>query len=254
MINESKSIDILGLKPVSDSINKITTVSIDSAAAFLRLICRPAAEEFGLLLQDNVRSWRALNLAKITKKGEKKLDQHNYNDEDVHAHPRIVFGILDKGSWNDDDDIQDFWAGLLASSCTIEGNDDSNLIFIKLLSDLTKLQACILNYVCKTATKLATSTLFIYARSLTLSLETLIEITGETDIQRLDRELDHLREIGLIKGGFNALEPAINAEIEPSALALHMFVRCQGSRKSPIDYFGIQIPSAQVNQTSDEAS
>ena len=81
-----------------------------------------------------------------------------------------------------------------------------------------------------------------------MSLDKIIEVTGEDDIQRLDREIDHLREVGLINGGFDAYSPSISASIEPLGLALHMFVRCQGSRTSPIDFFDIQVPSKQVHE------
>lgn len=241
MTDGSKSDDILGIKPIAESINKVTTATVDGAAAFLSRICLPAAEEFGLLLRDRVRAWRASNIAEITKRAQEKLEQQGATD-DVHAHPRLVSSILEEGSWNDDACVQDLWAGLLSSSCTAEGDDDSNLLFVNLLADLTKLQARTLKYVCENATKLASPNSLIQAESLTLSLETLVEITGESDIQRLDRELDHLREVGLIDGGFNPRTASTDADIMPLALSLHMYVRCQGSRKSPILFFGVKVP------------
>lgn len=164
MSDESKSLDILGFKPVADSINKVATASVDGVSAFLSRICLPAAEEYGLLLQDVVRAWRASNISEIARKAKEKLEEHSPDDSNnAHAHPRVVFSILEHGSWNDDDYVQNFWAGLLASSCTDEGDDDSNLLFINLLADLTKLQARILDYVCRIATKLASPTSFMRA-------------------------------------------------------------------------------------------
>lgn len=248
MNDESKSLDVLGIKPVAESINKVTTATVDGAAAFLSRICLPAAEEFGLLLRDRVRAWRASNIAAITKRAQEKLDQEGAGD-DVHAHPRLVSNILEEGSWNDDSVVQDLWGGLLSSSCTEEGDDDSNLIFVALLSDLTKLQVRVLKHVCENASKVVSDNSLIHGDKLTLPLETLIEITGESDIHRLDRELDHLRELGLIEGGFSMFAVSKDAIATPTGLALHMYVRCQGSRKSPTDYFGLQVPAVKnVNE------
>ena len=64
-----------------------------------------------------------------------------------------------------------------------------------------------------------------------------VEAVGESDIQRLDRELDHLRELGLIDGGLEPGSPWIR--IRPTPLALHLYVRCRGSRLSPVEFFGL---------------
>ena len=55
---KSKSLDVLGIKPVSESINLVTKAAVDGASEFLRRICLPAASELGLLLQDKVSWWR----------------------------------------------------------------------------------------------------------------------------------------------------------------------------------------------------
>lgn len=68
-----------------------------------------------------------------------------------------------------------------------------------------------------------------------VSLTQLQEIAGVVDSHRLDRELDHLRALGLVDGGFNADE--FEAYLTPTALALHMFARGQGHRGDPVDYF-----------------
>jgi hypothetical protein len=64
--DESKSLDILGLKPYGDSVKVVTQAAVDGAAAYLGKICLPAAEEFGLLLKDKVSRWRAANAVSIT--------------------------------------------------------------------------------------------------------------------------------------------------------------------------------------------
>lgn len=78
---------------------------VDAAGAFLSRICLPAAEEFSLLLRDQVSSWRTLNAARIAQKAEKKLSELG-TTESKRAHPRLVWATLDNGSWNADDDLQ----------------------------------------------------------------------------------------------------------------------------------------------------
>ncbi len=96
-----KSLDVLGLKPVSEGIGTIAK----DAAEFLKLICCPAAEEFGLLLQDKVRYWRVKNLANIAQK-TKRIMTKQYSDINLIATPHIVHRILENGSWIDDDRIK----------------------------------------------------------------------------------------------------------------------------------------------------
>ena len=87
--------DILGVKSFGDAINTATKGLVNGAGAFLSRICLPASEEFGLFLKDKVSKWSGENALQI-----------------------------EKGSWVDDNKVQDMWAGLLASSCNEDGRDE----------------------------------------------------------------------------------------------------------------------------------
>jgi len=143
---------VLGIKPVGEAVNTLVKGTVDAAAAFLGRICLPAAEEFGLLLRDRVGHWRTRNLVKIAEKTERKV-ANNPNAPQVHAHPRIVHSALENGSWADTDELQEMWAGLLASACTVDGKDESNLMFVNLLSQLTSTQVKVLNHGCESSEK-----------------------------------------------------------------------------------------------------
>jgi len=124
---------------------------------------------------------------------------------------------------------------VLASSVSVDGEDDSNLLFTDLLGRLSKVQVIILNYSCETADKYHSRSGLIFAGGVSLSLKNLVDLSGTNDIHRIDRELDYLREVGLIRGGF---DPVIaDADISPNALALQMYVRGQGYVGSPTEYF-----------------
>lgn len=237
MTNDDKSIDLLGVKPIAKSIEKVTKGAVDGAAAFLSRICLPAAEEFGLLLQDKVSNWRAHNAISIIGKSEKLLDD-KLSKSVLHAHPRLVYAALENGSWSDDDHIQSFRAGLLASSCTADGADESNLIFINMLSQLTASQGAIIEYACLNCVKRVSPAGWLLSDdTLMIKLDELRALTGIDEFHRLDRELDHLRSLDLIHVGF--YEQHTDADLQPTPLCLQLFVRCQGYVGSPTDYFGI---------------
>lgn len=236
---KSHSLDVLGIKPIGDAVNTVVKGTVDGAAAFLGRICLPAAEEFGLMLRDRVSAWRASNVVRISEKAEQKLlSQPDYKKR--HAHPRLLSSIVENGSWADDNEIQDLWGGLLASSCTESGTDDSNVIFVNLLSQLTTVQARILKYACEHATLRATSAGWITAGYLPVTLDQLVEIAGTTDYHRLDRELDHLRALELLDENSGFQMETTNATITPSPLGLHLYVRCQGSVESPPTFFHVE--------------
>jgi hypothetical protein len=241
--DNTKSLDLLGIKPLADSLKISIQAVVDGVSAFLSRICLPAAEEFGLSIKDRVHLWRESNKVILLYKAEQKLNKFS-SEKGKHTHPRIVGEILNHGSWVEKEDIQNMWAGLLASSCTEDGQDDSNLIFISILRQLTSLQASLLNYCCENSKKMLSGAGWITAEEeLIVSLKKLHEITGCEDFHRLDRELDHLRSleligIGLGSGGFS--QDSTDADITPSGLALQMYVRCQGYIGPPNEYFCIE--------------
>jgi len=247
MPNESNSLDVLGIKPIADSVNTVTQGAVDGASAFLARICLPAAEEFGLLLKDHVSAWRANNAVKIATKAQALVEQQAVKVA-ISAHPRMIYATIENGSWAEEDLMQNFWAGLLASSCTPNGKDESNLIFINMLSQLTSSQAKLIKYVCENVGIYKSIAGWIGADNLFMEADELIKITGIEDLHQLDRELDHLRALELIRGGF-APESTI-ADVTPHALCLQLYVRSQGYVGSPIDYFGDRVRSTYVEPAS----
>lgn len=68
---KSRSLDILGIKPIGDAALHATKEGTGVLVALISRICYPAAKEFGLYFQDHVRHWRkenAENVARRTKK------------------------------------------------------------------------------------------------------------------------------------------------------------------------------------------
>jgi hypothetical protein len=235
--------DLLGIAPVGRAVERVTDSVLRGTDALLGRICLPAAEEFGLLLRDKVSGWRQQNVLSTVTKAQPLLEAAA--SENRHAPPRLIIESLNHASWADCEEVQQMWAGLLASSCTTDGNDDSNWIFINLLGQLTAVRAGILKTACEAAPKTVQPNGLIGAEALHRTAEELIALTGCADVQRIDRELDHLRVLGLIQFGFHAgFAKEALADIRPTALALHLYVRAQGSLQSPIEYFGLAADDA----------
>lgn len=248
MVEENKSLDVLGIKPIADSVNTVTKGTVDGASAFLSRICLPAAEEFGLLLKDKVSAWRAKNAIKIANKAQDILEK-NSPESVISAHPRIIYSTIEHGSWAEDDFMQNLWAGLLASSCTPDGRDESNIILINLLSQLTSSQAKIISYISENTNTYMGSSGFIASDKFCMKASKLHDVSGIEDIHQLDRELDHLRSLELINEGFNV--HSLNADVTPHSLCLQLYARSQGYVGSPIDFYEAkEKPKAQANQTA----
>ncbi|WP_024955852.1 Abi-alpha family protein [Sulfurospirillum arcachonense] len=242
------SLDILGVKPIAKSIEKTTEKALEGTGAFLSRICLPAAEEFGLLLQDKVKSWRAKNTRKILNLTEEKLAKQDLLNSNIKSHPLITWKILENSSWSTDDEIQNLWAGLLASSCTEDGLDDSNLVYINLLAQMTNSQVKILNFACEHAEIYKHENGLIQSKDLFLNTDELIEITGLTDIHDIDRDLDYMMNLGItgMLSGFQLIDnkslesKGLKARINPSALGIQLFVRSQGYLGNPLEYFNLE--------------
>jgi len=245
---EPHSLDILGIKPVGDAINTAVEATVKGAEAFLSRICLPAAEEFGLLLRDRVSHWRANHAARIAEKAEKLLTEKGAA-ENVRAHPRLVTSIIEQGSWADKDEVQAMWAGLLASSCTEDGADDSNLMFVNLLSQMTATGVRIIDRLCDEITKEVSPGGTIRAEATYFSIDNFMEAFGIKELHQLHRELEHLSALRLMWVEMpEVLDPKAweKAPMKqpmlygcPTPLALYLYVRCKGSNDSPAEYFGL---------------
>ncbi|MDQ7975925.1 Abi-alpha family protein [Paraburkholderia sp. SARCC-3016] len=236
----AEDLDPLGAKALSETAKIIVEKTTVGIGAFLGKVCMPAAEEFGLLLQDKVKSWRAANAAAVVEKARIILEQSR-GLNDIHVHPRLAGKIIDKSSWVNEGNLQDMWAGIFASSCTPSGTEDSNLIFITLLDQLTAGEARLIEFLCKNARVHSSEHRLVLAETQTyVSLDGLRNATGIDSASELDIAIDHLREVGLLhmSSGFNLnSSPAPVATLIPSALCLNLFARTQGFTGDPYDFY-----------------
>ena len=242
-MSDKNALDLLGIKGLSDSVKITTQGFIDGASAFLSRVCLPAAEELGLALRDRVSAWRARNAVRMLSKANTVHLSNNPNPAD-RLSPRLAHIAIEEASWIDDEQIQDMWSGLLASSASPQGHNDENLIFMSLLKQLSSLEVKILRFAVEQATKMASSHGLIMAQSVIVSTDKLPDLFDIQDLQRIDRELDHLRELGLIDHGGGIQAIGNYADLRPSPLAIHLYVRAQGSSLPPATYWNLPLPTS----------
>jgi hypothetical protein len=180
----------------------------------------------------------------VTAKAQEGFNRAGLRPGEVTVHPRLGIAIFDHSSWAEDEVLREMWAGLLVSSATPGGTDESNLMFTDLLSRLTSGQARLIDKVASNGEVGRTvAGLIVPMGAAFIPLKGLQAITGVADVQRLDREMDHLRALALLsdESGFQLDDRAPErqpqvAVVTPTSFALQMYARCHGSL-DPVEYF-----------------
>lgn len=237
--------DILGIKPIGETGLEVTKASIKVVSSFLELVFKPGLEELGFLIKDEVRLWRLNNIIKTLEKAQGKME-FDGKDLNLTANARVGLNIMESCSEVDNEELQDLWAGLFASSCTPDGKDDSNMNFVDLLRRMSSVEARIIDYACKNCTKFLYPNKLISAQGISVPFEKLVLIAKTDDIYRLDNELDHMRSIELLNpgyviedgGGFTVNDISLEANITPSPLALSLYFKTHSQDKTPIEFWG----------------
>ena len=163
---------------------------------------------------------------------------------ELKANPKVAIAVMENSSYEEDDTIQNMWAGLFVSSCTEDGKDDTNMVFVDLLKSLNSLEARILQYACNNATIEVFQNGLILGAKYLVSFKDITVITETDDMYVIDNCLDHLTQIGLLSescfgevSGFCATDETLQACITPSALGLSLYYKATGSKLSLLDFY-----------------
>jgi hypothetical protein len=210
------------------------------ALAFLSRISPTAIEEGGRLLREGLSNFRVASALEILLNAERMLS-FAANADRLRAPASIVLRILEDGSWADAESTQHLWAGLLVTSCSQGGRDESNLSFVNLLCQLTSSHVRLLGVACTKATKFMAGLERISSRPITLTGKQMSEITGSRDLIRIQRDLEYLTDLGLLttSSQTRAFTPVDGTEIAPTSLGLQLFARCSGHRGAAQEFYGV---------------
>lgn len=111
--------------------------AVTNLTDLLKKLAGPAFEELGAIFADNVRVYRVKNLLKTTEKTKRILLDAGLRPNPIPS--RLLLPILDTCSVEDNDDLQERWAGLLASAS--QETDSLSPSFIETLKQLTPEEA-----------------------------------------------------------------------------------------------------------------
>lgn len=243
--------DVLGIKAESESEARVETTkaAIKGVSSFLKMVFKPGLEELGYIIKDEIRYWRLNNILSMLNLAQGKME-FDGKEINLTANARVGLSIMEGSSEVENEELQDLWAGLFASSCTPDGKDDSNMNFVDLLRRMSSVEAKILDYACRNCNKYIYPNQLIVAEDITVPFDTLVKIAGTDDRYRLDSELDHMRSIELLLqggsfsdsgGGFTVSDDSLEANITPSSLALNLYFKTHSIGISPKVFWGDKL-------------
>lgn len=236
MIEQTKPEDMLSL------------VRMAEALGFLTRICPGGVKEVGLLVREKLSNHKVENAVGVVL-GAEKLMTSRPPTAGTHAHPRLVVRILEEGSCTGEEWLQQYWGGLLLSSCSVDGKDESNLTFVEIFAELTTIPVRILTVVCTRATKVLLESGAIYAKPLDCKIDELTVITGSRESQ-VERDIDRLSSLGLLEKRSTKASPTLlpsdKAYITPSSLGLQLFARWNGHQGALRDFYAVESPALSV--------
>ena len=128
------------MDPVSTELAKEgISAAVEAAKEFLSKLVGPAAEEIGLLLQDQVKLYRFKNQLRILAKAEAMLLKAGRTPNAVPF--RTLLPILEAAASEDDESLSNKWAALLANSAAKSEGYASHPSFPRILSEIAPIEA-----------------------------------------------------------------------------------------------------------------
>ena len=126
--------------------NQTTNLSL------VRDIAGPASREFGLLVSDQIKYWRLKNLVRISEKYEELKRERGLSGGSIrHLRMSVGLPILEKASFEDDDELQQLWANLILSATSskesYEDVDANHKTFANALHSMSKVDCKVLEAV-----------------------------------------------------------------------------------------------------------
>lgn len=206
--------------------------------AFLSRLCPQATHDLKLLFREGLSNIRIAQTIRIANRAEAMLAAEP-NFDRLRAPQSVVFRVVQEGSWAEDPTVQQLWAGILSTACTLMGDDESNMPYMDLLDGFASIDGRLLNEACTKSEKIFAPSGAVSAVPLKCTAQDLIQIAGAHDLMKIDRNLFQLANQGLleprVKNKYFSFDQ--DANLTPTALGLELFARGQGHRGAPHEYY-----------------
>lgn len=199
------------------------------AVLLLSRLCREEANEIIQLFGGELDEARTATAVQIAI-GADKLLVAKPGFSDLRAHPGHVAHLIKFGSWSIGNLSKQLWAGLLATSCTRDGNDQSNHQFVDLLVNVTPTQALIFVVACNKALAVMSENDDHPSTRIIFTPEEMKLLTGKTDMTRVATDIAYLFHSGLVDKNFDFTSyiPTENFDITPARLGMEVYRKCKG--------------------------
>ena len=210
------------------------------ALEFLCRLCPTATQDITRLVRSGLGNMRVANAVQIAIDAKAMLasDPNGYR---MRADPRTLLRIIEDGSWADEDWIQQLWAGLLVTSCAFEAKDVLDSDFADRLSQLAPVHMRIFKAACTKAEKTDSDDWQVVSKPLTLHIEELQQISGVQSAAKVERDVFHLADLGLLEESVRSRSLQLPEEINvtPSILGLRIYALCNGHKGMLQDFYGL---------------
>jgi hypothetical protein len=205
------------------------TLKVLRTVLFLSRICHADARESILMLGGELDQHRTLKAMEIAQRAEVLLDS-DPNVDKLRAQPQLIKNILRHGSWSAGLTSQ-LWAGLLATSCTLDGKDESNNAFVDVVVNITNTQCRIFIAACSKAVELRQETGRGSTGRVIFLPKQMVRLSGMVDVGRIGTDVAYLFKAGVLEKNFDFTTylPTESFDVTPTRIGLELYERCKGS-------------------------
>jgi len=122
---------------------EVTNAAVEEAKGLLNKFLGPAFNEAGAMLGNNVRMFRLREEIKLLRKAEQILSEEGLEPKAVNM--RVLLPLLDTAVLEDNEDMAERWASLLASAANPNNKTALEASFIEILKQLVPSHAFVLD-------------------------------------------------------------------------------------------------------------
>jgi hypothetical protein len=122
--------------------------AVGAAIPFTGIVKRmlgPAADELAEMWRDQVRLYRYERQLKCIEKAERMAQEAGFTPQAVP--PKILFPLLEGASFEENENLHDMWAALLANAASPENSEAVRPGFVATLRQMAPDEAAVLNWI-----------------------------------------------------------------------------------------------------------
>jgi len=133
--------------PITEGV--ITGLIVAALSPCVNKASQVALNKGPVIAKDYFALWQKNNAAIIGARIQRILEERGYSDETPFRVPstKFAFGFVQGASIEDEPELQELWAKLLANAVDPNFEDDIRISFMSIIKDLTPLDAKILNII-----------------------------------------------------------------------------------------------------------